>query len=166
MEPTTNNNMKQGLLGGLAIVLIGTLAFFLAKNQDTSTQQAQTPINPNNTGGVSTNQNQGTMAAGQTKTLYKDGMYIAEGAYTSPGGAEKITISITLANDVVTSATFTGKGSNPVSEKLQSAFNSGYSAQVVGKSIDSLNLAVVNGASLTTRSFNQTIETIKNQARN
>lgn len=167
MEPTTNNNsMKQGLLGGLAIVLVGTLAFFLTKNKDTASEQTLNPITPTNTGTQGTvAQTNNTGTPGTTKTLYRDGTYSAEGKYTSPGGADAINVTITLANDVITSSTFSGTPSNPISEKLQGAFKSGYQAQVVGKSIEGLNLTVVNGASLTTKSFTDTLEKIKAEAK-
>lgn len=165
MEPTSNNNIKQGLLGGLAIVLVGTLAFFLSKNKDVAVQETPNPVTPTNT--TNTTPQPATPAnTSEKKTVYRDGTYTADGTYTSPGGSDKISITITLANDIITAASFSGSPSNPVSEKLQAAFNSGYTTQVVGKPIEGLSLAVVNGASLTTKSFSQTLDIVRAQAKN
>lgn len=171
MEPSTNNNLKQGLLGGLAIVLVGTLAFFLSKNSGVTTEQIPEPTSPSNNNTQATNQPQVQVPtttpsnAGTKTSVYKDGTYTANATYNSPGGSGKISITIALTNGVITSSSFSGTPSNPVSEKLQSGFNSAYKQQVIGKSIEGLNLSVVNGASLTTRSFTEALESVRSQAK-
>ncbi len=96
-------------------------------------------------------------------SAYANGTYTAEGAYTSPAGAESITVTLTLANDVVTAVSVTPHGVGP-SALWQGKFVSGIEAAVVGKSIESLSLTKVSGSSLTPGGFNAAVASIKSQA--
>jgi uncharacterized protein with FMN-binding domain len=96
---------------------------------------------------------------------YADGTYTVSTAYISPAGEEKIDVSVTIAQDVITAATFTGYAENPASIRNQQKFAQAYDAAVVGKNIDELSLSVVNGASLTTRGFNDALTQVRDQAR-
>jgi uncharacterized protein with FMN-binding domain len=99
-------------------------------------------------------------------SVYKDGTYTADGEYRSPAGNETVTISITLQNDIVTDATFTGHAKNPGSVANQKKFSDGFKSMIVGKSIDSLDLTVVNGSSLTPGGFMDALTKVKAQAKN
>lgn len=96
---------------------------------------------------------------------YKDGTYDVTGDYTSPAGPEEIEVKLTLKNNVVEDATVVSKATKPISIKMQESFISAFKPVVVGKSIDTLNLDKVGGASLTSKGFNDALEKIKNQAR-
>lgn len=96
---------------------------------------------------------------------FKDGTYTKTGSYTSPAGKETVTIAITIKDDVVTNATFTGNATNPGSVKNQTKFSEGYSAQVVGKPIEDIALTVVNGSSLTPKGFMDALAQIQTEAR-
>ena len=98
------------------------------------------------------------------KQRYKNGTYVQTVTYSSPGGSDKAQVSLTITNDKVTSAVFSGTASNPASNNYQSQFASGFKQQVVGRSLDGLNLQVVNGASLTTNAFNSAVTKIQAQA--
>lgn len=146
------------------IVIAGLGAtWFMSKPQPTtpdvppvvSNEPVPTPVDPNQTTPVTTT---------PSATMYNDGTYTAEGAYSSPAGNETVTVSVTLANDVITDATFTGNAKNPGSVANQKKFSDGFKAEVVGKSIDSINLTVVNGASLTPKGFMDALSKIKTQA--
>jgi uncharacterized protein with FMN-binding domain len=95
---------------------------------------------------------------------YKDGTYSAVGNYSSPAGREEVDITLTIKNDVVVSATFVVTASNPGSIKNQELFKQGFDQYVVGKSIDSLKLQVVNGSSLTPKGFMDALQKIKTEA--
>lgn len=97
-------------------------------------------------------------------STYKDGTYNADGVYRSPAGAEEIAVTITLKDDVITSAQVTGAATNGKSIKMQEAFIAGFGAQVIGKPIDSLSLGVVNGSSLTPAGFMNAVAKIKAEA--
>jgi len=100
-----------------------------------------------------------------TKKKYFDGQYSAEGSYTIPTGElEKMTVSLTLKDGIITEADFT---SNPIeagSKFNQGKFREGFRTLVVGKDIDTVTLTVVNGASLTGMGFNEALKAIKEKA--
>jgi uncharacterized protein with FMN-binding domain len=96
---------------------------------------------------------------------YKDGTYEAVGTYTSPAAPEDVKVSVTLKDNIVTAATFEGEAKNPASVQNQEKFNEGYTALVVGKPLDSIDLTVVNGSSLTPRGFMDALRDIKMEAR-
>jgi uncharacterized protein with FMN-binding domain len=104
-------------------------------------------------------------SAAKATGMYKDGTYAAAGAYFSPAGPEAIQVSVTLKNDVITDAKVTGDATNDKSIKLQNLFIAGFSEQVVGKSIDSVSLGVVNGSSLTPMGFMNALKAIKQNAK-
>lgn len=104
-------------------------------------------------------------APAATESRYKNGTYSATGTYVSPAGQEEVEITLTLQGDIVTSAVFVGKATNPGSVKNQALFKAGFEQYVVGKPIDSINLTVVNGSSLTPKGFMDALMKIKAQAK-
>jgi uncharacterized protein with FMN-binding domain len=106
-----------------------------------------------------------TPVADTTKKTYKDGTYTAIGSYNSPGGPDKISITLTLKNNIVTSVSAIPMAGDPKSEKYQQTFISGYQTFVVGKNIDTIKLTNVSGSSLTPIGFNDALEKIKVQAK-
>jgi len=98
-------------------------------------------------------------------TKYKDGTYTATGSYDSPGGPDRLGVSITIKNDVVTSTSATNMAGDRTSSRYQKMFISGYQALVIGKNIDSINLDIVSGSSLTPQGFNDALSKIKVQAK-
>ena len=95
---------------------------------------------------------------------YKDGTYTEKGRYVSPGGAESVDVTVTIANDIITSATVTGNASRGESKQYQAEFISGFKRAVVGKDIDEVSLSRVAGSSLTSNGFNTAIKLIKADA--
>jgi uncharacterized protein with FMN-binding domain len=96
---------------------------------------------------------------------YADGTYEATGEYQSPAGKETIAVSVTLDHGVVSAVEVTPQATNPTSKTWQTAFASGVSEQVVGKSIDDVELDAVSGASLTTGGFTTALDQIAADAR-
>jgi uncharacterized protein with FMN-binding domain len=99
------------------------------------------------------------------KSPYADGTYAATGNYQSPGGAEQIDVSLVIKNGLVTDVTYVGHASMGKSQMFQQKFGQALSQAVVGKSIDTLALGVLNGASLTPKGFNDAVMKIKVEAR-
>lgn len=99
-----------------------------------------------------------------TGTEYTDGEYTATGDYTSPGGEETVTVTVTLADSVVTAVEVTGSGSTPNAKKFQGEFIDNISDVVVGQRIDELAVSKVAGSSLTSGGFNAAIDEIKGDA--
>lgn len=106
-----------------------------------------------------------TTAAPTTTTSYMNGTYSAVGQYITPEGQQSITVTLTVDNDLVTSATVVGAATAEASKMWQSKFVSGVQAQVVGKKLASLHLTNVSGSSLTPIGFNSAVSDIQNQAK-
>lgn len=112
----------------------------------------------------STGSDSGTSSAGDAGGTYEDGTYTADGSYQTPESVETISVTLTLADGVVTDVEVTGDPKAPETEQYQGAFIDGISEEVEGKSIDELNVTRVAGSSLTSGGFNAAVDDIKKQA--
>ncbi|WP_435746193.1 FMN-binding protein [Microbacterium sp. PMB16] len=110
--------------------------------------------------GGSNSESSGGDAAGS----YKDGTYTADGQYQTPETVEKISVTLTLADGVVTDVEVTGDPQAPETERYQGEFIDGIADEVEGKSIDELDVSRVAGSSLTSGGFNAAVDAIKEQA--
>jgi hypothetical protein len=110
------------------------------------------------------NEPQTSSSSEDSSVTYKNGTYTETGKYISPGGAESIKVSVTLENDIITSATVTG-GATGESKEYQDYFISGYKSSVVGKDVDTVSLSRVGGSSLTSSGFNAALKLIKADAK-
>lgn len=147
---------KPAFIGVIAIVLLATAGTtaMIAFSKKPSSADTETTSRAS-TSSVTTT----------TSATYKDGTYTATGAYSSPGGTEKIGVTVTLKDGVVTSSSLdTSKATGDAAE-YQDQFASGYKKLVVGKKIDSISLSRVSGSSLTSNGFNDALDTIKQQAK-
>jgi uncharacterized protein with FMN-binding domain len=160
------SNRKQvlvtvAIIAVLLLVVIGTLLLTKKKAQkslDTTTTTTESNTNPPATPSPSTSANTTNTAT------FKDGTYKATGSYTSPGGNESITISVTLKDGVVTDTSATSGANDPTAKQYQNEFIAGYKDQVVGKKINAIKLSRVSGSSLTSQGFNSAIQQIEQQA--
>jgi uncharacterized protein with FMN-binding domain len=96
---------------------------------------------------------------------YKDGTYSATGSYLSPGGDEKIGVTLTLKDDLITNASVTPEPVSPEGKRYQTIFQSNFQPLVVGKNISDVKLTKVSGSSLTSQGFNEALATIETQAK-
>lgn len=101
---------------------------------------------------------------GNKVSTYKNGQYTVTGNYWAPEGMERMSVSVTLTNDVITDTTVTNQAQDPTSRQYQGMFISSYKSMVVGKDISTLNLTRVSGSSLTPQGFNDALAKIKQQA--
>jgi hypothetical protein len=152
----------------LVAVLGGGAFFFMNTSKEVASTPQPTPV-AQEAAADTTQPTPGTPSTGDTAaavtTTYKDGTYTQKGTYTSPAGAESVEVSVTLAGDVVTAATFKGEATNPGSVKNQGKFADGYTSLVVGKKIDDIALTVVNGSSLTPVGFMEALAKVKTEAK-
>ena len=95
---------------------------------------------------------------------YSDGTYTADGSYQTPETVESISVTLTIADGVVTEVEVTGDPKARETEQYQGQFIDGISDEVVGKSLDELNVSRVAGSSLTSGGFNEAVDSIKEQA--
>ena len=139
----------------IALVGLATAAVVVAKksNENHVTQQiqSQTPDS--------------TAVTNDSSVTYKDGTYTQVGRYISPGGAESIDVTVTIANEVITTASVSGNATRGDAKDYQDAFVSGFKSSVVGKNIHEVSLTRTAGASLTSNGFNAAIKLIKADAK-
>lgn len=95
---------------------------------------------------------------------YHDGTFCADGHYVSPNGPETIGVALTLKSGVVTNVQITEHPTSANTRLYQRHFASGIKDVVVGKKLDSLNVGVVSGSSLTGQGFNDAVTAIKREA--
>ena len=108
----------------------------------------------------------GATEAPAGEATYKNGEYSATGEYVSPGGPQKVGVTVTLNNDVITALELDTSHAKSTSAQFQGKFASGIDEIVVGKNIDELDVSKVAGSSLTSGGFNEAIDTIKAEAKN
>lgn len=99
-------------------------------------------------------------------TVYKNGAHSVTSSYTAPGNAHHtMTVTLTLVEDKVTDSNIVFGGDKVgESTKYQNRFAAAYKTAVVGKTLDTIKLSRVGGASLTTGGFNDAIANIKKTA--
>jgi uncharacterized protein with FMN-binding domain len=104
-------------------------------------------------------------ASDASSSTYKDGDYEEEESYANPGGESKVKVELKLASNKISEVTVTPMAENATSKQFQQKFASGISDEVVGKSLDELNVSKVAGSSLTSIGFNAAIGDIKADAK-
>jgi major membrane immunogen (membrane-anchored lipoprotein) len=95
---------------------------------------------------------------------YADGDYSAEGSYSNPGGESTVKVDLTISDGTISDVTVTPEAENGTSKQYQEKFAGGIADEVVGKSLDDLDVTKVAGSSLTSGGFNEAIEQIKSDA--
>jgi len=157
-QPQSNKKLVAiiGLVVIVAVIGIG-VAVTVGKKLDSADDATPTPV------AAASPSTEASPAA--TAGTYKDGTYSATGSYTSPGGHETIKISVTLKGGAITDTSAVSGANDSDAKHYQSLFIDGYKSQVVGKSVDSVKLSRVSGASLTSGGFNDALAQIKSQAK-
>lgn len=95
---------------------------------------------------------------------YKDGTYNTVTSYFTPSNVEhKISVSLTLAGDTVTGAEVLYDG-EVAKTPSHTRFESAWQSAVIGVDLEDVSLSRTGGASLTSESFNEAVDTIKQEA--
>ena len=171
MEPKSSNKKTIGISVAVVVVIVLVLIFLEKQNPapvavqpstDTTSSQQSTPVN---TTPVTTSTTVDTTKDSVSANTYKDGTYTAIGSYMSPGGPDKISVTLTVKNDVVTVASVTPMPGDNESSRYQGIFASNYQSQVVGQNLSSLNLTKVSRSSLTPKGFDDALDQIRTQAK-
>ncbi len=100
-----------------------------------------------------------------SNATYKDGTYTAPGTYNSPGGQERISVTLTLSKNIITAIKVVTVKADPTATGYEQLFEGGIAAVTVGKNINTLNIGAVAGSSLTSQGFNNALATIKADAK-
>jgi len=153
---TTPLRTKSALLTLAGLGLIGTLAGCSgAANADSSSSS----------GGSSSSSSGSSGSTSTSNATYKDGDYIQQGTYASPGGTELISVSLTLKSNVVTALSVKTVKADPTATQYEAMFEAGINKIVVGKNLNSLNVTRVSGSSLTSQGFDDALTKIKADAK-
>jgi outer membrane biosynthesis protein TonB len=96
-------------------------------------------------------------------TAYKNGTYSAQASYRVPAGPHQMQVTITIANDKITSANI-AYDARTANDGYTMSFNDSYQSEVIGQNLGSVNPSRIGGASLTTNAFNSALGSIRNQA--
>ncbi|MEB7504533.1 hypothetical protein [Arthrobacter koreensis] len=149
-------NSKKPLLSAVAgLALLGTAGCG-------STGAAQDAAPDEATGGSTPAASSGAPATGGE---YQDGDYTATGSYIPPSNTkEEVTVSLTLADGVVTDLEVSTSGNHPTSKRYQAEFTDGVQQEVVGKPLDEVKVDKVASSSLTSSGFNKALDEIKSEA--
>lgn len=149
-------NSKKPLLSAVAgLALLGTAGCG-------STGAAQDAAPDEATGGSTPAASSGAPATGGE---YQDGEYTATGSYIPPSNTkEEVTVSLTLADGVVTGLEVSTSGNHPTSKRYQAEFTDGVQQEVVGKPLDEVKVDKVASSSLTSSGFNKALDEIKSEA--
>lgn len=166
MNPTAPSNSKQKVIASFiivfAIVIIAIAVSTFTKKEAPVNNQTASEI----TQTTDTEQADTTESVQKDATsTYKDGTYTAASDYSTPGGSEGVTVTLTIQNDAVTESSLSFTTNDREARQYQQSFNSGYKTLVVGKDIDEIKLSRVSGSSLTSGGFNAAIEQIKSEAK-
>ena len=140
--------------------LLGIAGLFVLAGCSSTPDSADPSTGSDEPAGSNSSESSGGDATG----TYADGTYTADGSYQTPETVEQISVTLTLADGVVTEVEVTGDPQAPETEQYQGQFIDGIADEVVGKPIDELNVSRVAGSSLTSGGFNDAVESIKEQA--
>jgi len=143
-----------------ASALVGVAGLFVLAGCS-SAADAETSGSSTDTGSSSSSTDTGSSSS---ETTYTDGTYTADGSYQTPETVESISVTLTIADGVVKDVEVTGDPQAPETKEYQSKFIGGIADEVVGVSLDDLNVSRVSGSSLTSNGFNAAVESIKEQA--
>ncbi len=101
------------------------------------------------------------------RRTYSDGSFTVESEYMSPGGKNKMAVTLVLAGDNVQSMSISAIQADNTSRNYIRLFKTGAENDIVGLDLDEIDLPTrVNGSSLTGIGFARALEAIKDQAKN
>lgn len=135
----------------LALVVIG-VGFTLFKSSDVPQPESATVVTEQ------------PAPEESVANMYKDGTYTTTTTYQTPARAEySMEVTLIVANNTVTDSQIVysqGAEKDPNAQR----FDAAYRTEIIGKTLDTISLSRVGGASLTTGAFNKALETIKTDA--
>lgn len=159
-EPGFSNQAKTKLIVGVVVIaLIGAILLFTehAKSQNNATNMATATQAP-------PSQNSATAGDTSGTATYRDGTYTASSDYQVPPGRESIKVTLTVKGGQVTDSSIVNSENDHDSVPFQEGFAGEYKSYVVGKSLSTVRVPVISGASDTVQSFNDAVAQIRNQA--
>jgi len=175
------NRKKAGAVVMTAIMIIGIYTLILSNNIDTNVSSDSLSSAPE----VMQSSNRDTAAvANPDRTIplgpltqsapvpavpsfkYNDGSFTIDSTFFTPSGIEQFSVTLSIEDDVISKVASTMVPSSDMSRFFQEErFVPGISGQIVGKDIDTAILQfAVNGATLHSIAFNDSLEKVKREA--
>lgn len=140
-----------------------TSSMFKDDDRDTNEASEGTSSDDDNPSSQTSGSATSSTSAASTAS-YKDGTYTTTVSYRSPGGMDKLGVSITLQGGIITDTTASAQPGNETSSEYEGAFVQSYKASVIGRNISTLSVGRIAGASLTSRAFNSALAQVRSQA--
>ena len=155
-----------GSVALLASAGVGGYALFATKDSTSGTTtgtSSQTSSTSTNTATTSTDTT--STSSSTSSSSYKDGTYTASVSYSVPHGASNtLAATVTVSSGKITAVSTNDNYSDNESGRYIQEFESALSSTVVGTDLSSASFSRIGGASLTTKAFNQALDTIITQA--
>lgn len=96
---------------------------------------------------------------------YVDGTYTATGPYVVAGVSNEIEVTVTIENNVVTHLEVVEATDHATSRSYQVRFAAAIESEVVGRSVNELDVHRVAGASVTSKGFRRAMDAIREHSR-
>lgn len=159
MSPETKPKLIGLIVVGLLVAAgTGTVIWM---NRDDTTDTGSSEVSTSTQSSTSSTD---STTPTDTDASYKNGTYSADGSYRSPGGNEKIGVTLTISDEVITSVSIDAYATDGDAKQYQALFKEGISEEVVGKKVSEVRVSRVSGSSLTSTGFNNALEAIKSEA--
>ena len=167
----STNSSTPVFIGALAIAnILGATLFVVTHSTPAATPTSTAASNQTATRETATTQksnfvNPSVSGSPVSSSGYKDGTYTARANYSVPRGNNSISVALTLTNGVVRSVKSTHDYNDRESGMYIDSFDSRIESIIVGRSLESIALSRVGGASLTTHGFDDALASIATQAK-
>ena len=158
------------VLGSVAVIAVagataGALFFGGDSTTVPSSGSSLVSDSTSSTDASSTGSDQTSTTTTPTTGTYADGTYTASASYRVPHGySNSIRTNLTVKDGTVTAVDVQNDASDRESESYIDWFEQELESEVVGKSLADLSPSRIGGASLTTDAFDQTLDTIRDDA--
>lgn len=98
-------------------------------------------------------------------TRYRDGSYVAQGRYLTPGGAEAIGVQLKVAGGRIVTSEIQVEATSPTARQFQRQFATRLATRVLSQPLAAVSVTRVAGASLTSLGFDNALAQIRGEAR-
>lgn len=145
------------------VALSGIVGFVLFAAPDKNTPAVSNTAGRLNPAASSASQN--SSAAQASSSTYRDGTYSASASYNVPeGGSNSLTVSLTITGGKISSLSPNNNYQEPKSAEYIDSFNGAIQSIAAGQSLENFYVSRVGGASLTSETFNNVLDTIRREA--
>ena len=172
MNQTHNNTTPKIVGAGLMTLFLAVAVYiFILKPNDKSTTSSKTGTSQSTSSGstkTSSNINSTTVPTtsnpSSASSQYKDGTYKASINYRLPSDINELNVTLIIKDGKVSSVATDSNYGDQESSRYISGFENKVQSAVKGKSLSSLSIGRIGGASLTSSAFEDAVAQIQNDA--